>query len=227
MALSYPYHHGIDAIADSQVLIPCRTCYTSGVRTAPYDRLVELAADQHGFVRTEDAEEAGVRPDYLRRLAMTGRLERRAQGLYRLTALPVGPLDEYHEAVLTARGEGVVAGDAALALWNLADVNPRQIEVVLPAGQRVRRAHDRRFHLRQLRLDPDQIDQVDGIPVLTPRAAIEQAITNGLEGAMIEQAITNARRRELISELTASRLRVQLADRNTGADDGTALRTRR
>ncbi len=196
------------------------------MRTPPYDRLVELAAEQHGFVRTEDAEEAGIRPDYLRRLAMTGRVERRAQGLYRLTALPVGPLDEYHEAVLTARGEGVVAGDAALALWDLADVNPREIEVILPAGQRVRRTYDRRFRLFQLRLDPDQIDQVDGIPVLTPRAAIEQAITNGLEGAMVEQAIANARRRELISELTASRLRVQLADRNADTHHGRTVRIR-
>ena len=195
--------------------------------TAPYDRLVELAADQHGFVRTEDAAEAGIRPDYLRRLAMTGRLERRAQGLYRLTALPVGRLDEYHEAVLAARGEGVVAGDAALALWELADVNPREIEVILPAGQRVRRAHDRRFRLRQRRLDPDQIDQVDGIPVLAPQTAIEEAIANGLEGNMIEQAITNARRRELIGELGAARLRVQLADRNARAPGATAVGTRR
>jgi predicted transcriptional regulator of viral defense system len=179
--------------------------------TAPYDRLVEMAADQHGFVRTEDAEEAGIRPDYLRRLAMTGRLERRAQGLYRLTALPVGPLDEYHEAVLAARGEGVVAGDAALALWNLADVNPREIEVILPAG----------------RLDRDQIDQVDGIPVLTPQAAVEEAIANGLEGNMVEQAIANARRRELIGELGAARLRVQLADRNARVHGATATRTRR
>jgi predicted transcriptional regulator of viral defense system len=195
--------------------------------TAPYDRLVEMAADQHGFVRTEDAEEAGIRPDYLRRLAMTGRLERRAQGLYRLTALPVGPLDEYHEAVLAARGEGVVAGDAALALWNLADVNPREIEVILPAGQRVRRTHDRRFRLRQRRLDRDQIDQVDGIPVLTPQAAVEEAIANGLEGNMVEQAIANARRRELIGELGAARLRVQLADRNARVHGATATRTRR
>lgn len=191
----------------------------------PYDRLVELAADQHGFVRTEEAEAAGIRPDYLRRLAMNGRLERRAQGLYRLTALPVGPLDEYHEAVLAARGEGVVAGDAALALWGLADVNPREIEVVLPAGQRVRRANDRRFRLRQRRLDPDQIDHVEGIPVLAPQAAIAEAIANGLEGTMVEQAIANARRRELVGELGAARLRVQLADRNARTH-ATTTRTR-
>ena len=179
----------------------------------PYDRLVELAADQHGFVRVADAKEAGVRPEYLRRLAMTGRVERRAQGLYRLTALPIGPLDEYHEAILSAGGEGVVAGDAALALWDLADVNPREIEVILPNRQRVRRQQDHRFRLRQRRLEPDQIDQVDGIAVLAPRSAIEESITNGLEGTMVEQAIKNARQRQLISELTAARLLVQLADR--------------
>ena len=187
----------------------------------PYDRLVELAADQHGFVRTEQAEEAGVRPDYLRRLAMKGRLERRAQGLYRLTALPVGPLDEYHEAVLAARGEGVVAGDAALALWGLADVNPREIEVILPAGQRVRRANDHRFRLRQRRLHPAQIDSVEGIRVLAPQAAIAEAIATGLEAKMVEQAIANARRQELIGEIGAARLRVQLADRNTHTRDDT------
>lgn len=192
-----------------------------------YDRLVELAADQHGFVRVEDAGEAGIRSDYLRRLAMTGRLERRAQGLYRLTALPVGPLDEYHEAVLAARGEGVIAGDAALVLWDLADVNPRVIEVVLPAGQRVRRAQDRRFLLRQRRLDPGQIDHVDGISVLTPQLTIEDAIANGLEGNMVEQAITNARRRQLISEIAAARLRVQLADRNAIAHSNKRAGTQR
>ncbi len=182
---------------------------------ATYDRLVEIAADQHGFVQVKDARDAGIRPDYLRRLAMTGRLERRAQGLYRLTAIPAGPLDEYHEAVLTARGEGVVAGDAALALWGLADVNPREIDVILPAGQQVRKAHDHRFRIRQQRLRPDHIDQVDGIPVLTPQAAIHQAIINGLEGNMVRQAITNAKGRELISELGAARLLVQLAERNS------------
>ncbi|MHB8352695.1 MAG: hypothetical protein ACYDFT_08445, partial [Thermoplasmata archaeon] len=122
--------------------------------------------------------------------------------------------------VLAARGEGVVAGEAALALWDLADVNPREIEVILPAGQRVRRTQDRRFRLRQQRLRPDQIDQVDGIPVLSPRAAIEEAIANGMEGDMIEQAIANARRRELIGELGAARLRVQLADRNVRVHRG-------
>ena len=122
----------------------------------------------------------------------------------------MGPLDEYHEAVLAARGEGVVAGDAALALWGLADVNPREIEIILPAGQRVRRANDRRFGSVNGASTRTRSTRSTAIPVLAPQAAIEEAIAKGLEGNMVEQAITNARRRELVGELGAARLRVQL-----------------
>jgi len=182
-----------------------------------YDKLIEIAAQQHGFVRTADAEDAGVKPVYLRKLAAAGRAKRLAQGLYRVNVIPSTPLDEYREAVLRARGEGVVAGDAALALWELADVNPRTIDVVLPAGQQVRRKVPDRFRVRQRRLAPADIDYVDGIPVMAAKVAIEEAIAGGLAGDIAAQAIATARRRELISQLTEARLLVKLADRNEAA----------
>ena len=187
--------------------------------TKTFEKLVEAAADQHGFVRIEDVEPLGINPVYLRKLHQAGRLERRAQGLYRLPAIPPTAEDEYHEAVLQARGEGVIAGDAALALRDLADVNPRWIDVVLPAGQRVRRQHDRRYRFRRRKLTPDQIDQHNGIRVLTPKEAIAEAIDGGIAGGLAEQAIRTALGRELINELAAARLRVRLADRNAKAHD--------
>ena len=63
--------------------------------------------------------------------------------------------------------------------------------------------------------------------MLAPQAAVEEAITNGLEGNMVEQAIVNARRRELIGELGAARLRVQLADRHARVHGATAAGTKR
>ena len=186
--------------------------YINDMRT--YDRIVEMATEQHGFIRAAAASEAGISLGYLQRLVQSGRLERRGHGLYRLTALPTTADDEFEEGVQQARGEGVIGGEAALALWELADVNPREIEVILPAGQRIRRETGKRYRLRQRRLDADQIDDVRGIRVLNPRVAIEEAINSGLEGNLVLQAIGTAQRRELISELTAARLRVQLADRN-------------
>ncbi|MBN4668820.1 type IV toxin-antitoxin system AbiEi family antitoxin domain-containing protein, partial [Pandoraea nosoerga] len=42
---------------------------------AIWDRLVEVAAEQHGYVTTRDARDIGVDPVQLRLLAGRGRLE--------------------------------------------------------------------------------------------------------------------------------------------------------
>ena len=177
------------------------------------ERLLEPAGDQHGFVRVPDAEAVGVPAGTLRRLAAQGRLEHRAHGLYRLATMPVTPRDEYHEAALLPNGLGVIAGEAALALWDLADVNPRRIEVVVPPAYNPRRGGTERYKFTRRKLAPNQIDEVDNIPVVIPALAIRDAIEAGLPGHLIEQAITTARRRELIDQLTEARLRVALADR--------------
>ena len=128
-----------------------------------FEQLLERAASQHGFVRPTDADDVGVSKVYLRKLASVGRAEHRGHGLYRITALPVTPLDEYHEAVLWAGGGAAIAGQSALvlwagggaaiagqsalALWELGDLHSRQLEVVVPAGRRVRRKNPGRYRV--------------------------------------------------------------------------------
>lgn len=184
------------------------------VRANTFERILATATEQHGYVRASDATALGVDPVNLRKFAAEGRLEHRGWGLYRLAAMPVTAHDEYHEAVLWPKREGVIAGEAALALWDLADVNPRQIEVVVPPEYNPRRRAPKRFKFIRRALAEEDIDEVDYIAVLTPRAAIRDAIRAGLPGQLIEQALTTARRRELIDPITEARLRVELADRN-------------
>ena len=104
---------------------------------------------QHGFVRTADLDDLAIPQVYVRKLAAAGRADHRARGIYRLTAIPVTARDEYHEAVLWAGDGAAVAGEATLALWDLADVNPRHIDVVIPAGRRLRRHDAGRFRVTQ------------------------------------------------------------------------------
>ena len=177
------------------------------------ERMVERAAEQHGFLRIADARDIGVGAPYLRKLAAKGRLQHRGWGLYRLMAIPPTPRDEYQEAVLWAGEGAVVGGEAAIGLWELADVNPRAIDVVLPPGGRVRKQIGPRVKLMHDRLTPADIDSVDNIPVVIPRTAIAQGIAHGLDGTLVEQAIVNARGRQLLSPLAEARLRVQLAER--------------
>lgn len=178
-----------------------------------YERLVERAGTQHGFVRTQDLDELGIPQVYVRKLAAAGRAQHRARGLYRLVALPVTDNDEYHEAVLWAGDGAAVTGEAALALWALADVNPRRIQVAIPAGRRLRRHDNGRFVGVVTDLDPDDVDFVDNIPVVTPAVAIASVIAEGMEGTLIDQAITTAAGRGLLSQIGEARLRVALADR--------------
>ena len=189
------------------------------MKRTSFERLLERAASQHGFLRPADAEEVGVSKVYLRKLAAEGRAEHRGYGLYRIIALPVTALDEYHEAVLWAGDGAAIAGQSAVTLWDLADVNPRQIEVVIPTDRRVRRKNPSRYRVRAEALAQRDIDFVDGIPVVPPFEAIRQVIDDGLEGTLIQQAITGGRARNMFNPLAEARLRVALADRNHKVHD--------
>lgn len=183
------------------------------------ERILERAIEQHGFVRAADATELGVDPTNLRKWVATGRAQRRAWGLYRLGAVPPGPHDEYHEAVLWAGGRGVIGGEAALALWDLADVNPRHIEIIVPPDYNPRRRGPDRFRPVRRRLAAEDVDVVDNIPVLSARAAIADAIEAGVAASLVDQAIATARARGLIGALGEARLRVHVADRVQAVDE--------
>jgi len=173
--------------------------------------LVRLAATQHGFVRTADLEAAGISQTYLRKQVAAGRAEQRAQGLYRIFAIPESAHDEFMEAIFWANATAI-GGESALSLWDLADVNPRRITVVVPPSHRVRRYGGSNVKVIYKALRGRDIDEVDGIPVVRPAMAIMQAITAGTERTLIEQAISTVRAREMIHPLSEARLWVSLED---------------
>lgn len=104
---------------------------TIAMAPGTYDRLVEIAAEQHGFVRVADLDV--INPVYLLELVGRGRAEHAAYGIYRILAIPPTERDRYHHAALWA--DRVIAGNAALDPWKLCDVIPGQVDVVLPRGE--------------------------------------------------------------------------------------------
>jgi predicted transcriptional regulator of viral defense system len=180
----------------------------------PMGALLEVAVPQHGLFRVEQAQDVGVDDVRVRKLAARGVLERRAQGVYRVVAIPIDAYAELMEAVLWAKGRGIIAGETALALWDLADVNPRKIHLVVPPDYNPRGQGGERYQVHRRRLNAADQDEVQGVPTVTPAIAIRQAIAHGLAGDLVEQAITRAQAREHIGTETAARLRVALYDRN-------------
>jgi predicted transcriptional regulator of viral defense system len=93
------------------------------------DVLREIALDQYGYVTTKDAADAGVPPIELPKLAARGGLMNIGYGLYRVPDIPPHDLDEFAEALLRAGAGAFLYGESVLAVFGLADVNPRQIRV--------------------------------------------------------------------------------------------------
>lgn len=176
-------------------------------------RLLEVAVEQHGLFTVTQAAAVEVGDDQVRRMAAAGVLERRSQGVYRLVAVPFNQYTELIEAVLWAKGRGLIAGESALQLWDLADVNPRKIHLSVPPGYRPRRAGGELYAIHHgLVADADR-DEAHGVPVVSPALAVRQSIEWGVGGDMIEQAIRRAQAREQIGQRTAARLLVALDDR--------------
>ncbi len=91
----------------------------------------EIALDHYGYVTTTAATEAGVPAAELPKLAARGGLENVAYGLYRVPDVPPTEFDQFAEALLRAGQGAYLHGESVLALFGLADVNPRQIKVAV------------------------------------------------------------------------------------------------
>ncbi len=165
-----------------------------------YNALMDVAADQYGYVTTEDAAAVGVAADRLRKMAARHTLDRIAYGLYRVPAVAAAGLDQYMEATLWPRGGGVLSHDTALDLHELCDVNPAKIHVTVRRDLRITRAIPAVYRLYYRDLDQREVTRHEGIPIVTPARAIADGIETHLGAHLIKQAIETARRRGAITK---------------------------
>ncbi|MBC2932937.1 type IV toxin-antitoxin system AbiEi family antitoxin domain-containing protein [Nocardioides sp. zg-1228] len=164
--------------------------------------LRELAFDTHGIVTIADAEAAGVPAVAVRQLAERGALERRGSGVYRMTEVPRGPLDEFAEAVALVGPGAVLADESVLAAHDLAQINLRRIKVAVPSPSRVRKGLPRIVELVRKRVPAGDRQPIDGIPAMSISAALEASAGRVMTERLVAAA-EQARARGLISPADA------------------------
>jgi predicted transcriptional regulator of viral defense system len=159
---------------------------------AIWDRLVEIAAEQHGYVTTRDARNIGVDPVQLRLLTARGRLERAGRSVYRVPVLPRGEHDDLAAAVSWTLGRGVISHESALALHALADVNPSRIHLTVPRDNHPRAAGGELYRVHRRDLKATDVTSVDGIPVTTVARTIKDCVATGTDPYQLRAAIQRA-----------------------------------
>ncbi len=182
-----------------------------------YSELLDLAQDQHGYLRVGDVREAGFDPKRLVDYERRGVAERVAYGVYRMNAIPVDELEEYMRAALWPMGVGVLSHETALDLYELCDINPACIDVTVPRRYRTHRPVPELYRMHHRELASEQIGRLRGLPIVTPLRAILDGIYSNVRGELIEQAIQTATQQSLISPKAAARARDAHAANLAGA----------
>lgn len=108
-----------------------RYCCDMTTRVKYREIVREIALDHYGYVTTREAADAGVPTVELPKLAARGGLVNVAYGIYRVPDIPPTVYDQFAEALLRAGEGSYLHGESVLALFGLADVNPRRIKVAV------------------------------------------------------------------------------------------------
>ncbi|MGA2013836.1 MAG: type IV toxin-antitoxin system AbiEi family antitoxin domain-containing protein [Solirubrobacteraceae bacterium] len=171
-----------------------------------FTTFLDHAQGQYGYLTPDDARDLGVDPVQLRLMAARGTIDHLGHGLYRMREVPPTELDPYMEAVLWTGRRGVLSHETALDLYDLCDVNPAAIHLIVPKGFRTRKETPPTYRLHYADLTPDEVRLHEGIPIVTAELAILGGIEQGLGWQLIDQAVKNARARGLITRQVAARL---------------------
>jgi predicted transcriptional regulator of viral defense system len=168
-------------------------------------RLYERALERYGFITTRDADELGVPPVELAKIAQRGGLEHVAYGLYRFPEIPRTERDQFMEAVLRVGPDAYLTHDAVLAFNNLGLVNPRRIRVATPRRARPRVPDYIEIVNRQL--DPSRLTTYEGVPATTVAQALldcrQMIMTDRLLDAVKVAASNGLLTRQQVREVTA------------------------
>lgn len=179
------------------------------------EKLREVALDQHGYVTTKQAEGAGVTRNSAAALARRGRIERACHGVYRIPQVAETPYDEYALALLwTGVPEATLGFETALDLYEVCDINPSKIHVVVGRHRRISKAGGKRYAIHFQDLEAGDLGWLHELPIVKCARAIGQCINGDTPDYLILQAIESAEAKRLITYEQALQLRRTLDDRS-------------
>lgn len=162
-----------------------------------HDRLYQIAEEQAGYFTAAQAQEAGFSWERLSNSVKSGKFQRVVHGVYRLSRFPGSMHEDLFVAWLRTGPLSVISHESALSLYELSDVLPGEVHVIVPRTASRRR---RGIRLHTNRLKPDEITTRSGLPVTTVARTLADVASTGIAEEQVRQAIQEALRRGLVSK---------------------------
>lgn len=160
-------------------------------------QLYQIAEDQAGYFSLTQAREIGLRRNQIYRELKRGKFENANWGIHRFVQFPASRFEEVHIAVLSAGQHAVVAFQTALYVYDLSDIIPDEIHLILPPTSSRRRTGIR-VHTTQL--NPKDITHFEGFPITTVDRTIVDCAFAHVDDEQIRIAIFQSLRRGMITK---------------------------
>lgn len=174
--------------------------------------LYQIAEDQAGYFSLQQAKELGLQRNQVYRDIERGKFIKAGHGVYRFVQFPAGNFEEIHRAVLGAGKDAVVDFQSALYVYELSDIIPDEIHLILPLTTSRRRDGIR---VHTIQLEPDDITFFEGLPITTVAKTIMDCAFANISDEEVWLAIRQSLRRgmttreKLIQESKKRSARIQ------------------
>ncbi|MCD4802062.1 MAG: hypothetical protein K8R16_03875 [Anaerolineales bacterium] len=151
-----------------------------------YDQLYNIAESQGGYFAASQARKLGFTWDRLSKNVKNGRFARVAHGVYRLVNFPGSPFEDLFIAWLRTGSNSVISHESALSVYDLSDVLPNEIHIIVPRSSSVRRKGIRQ-HTNQL--EDSEITTREGLPITAVARTLADVSATGLAKEQVKLAI--------------------------------------
>lgn len=162
-----------------------------------YVSLYAVASTQAGYFTTAQAREHGVSWRALAHHANRGRFQRVRRGLYRFRDYPSSPYEEVVAAWLAIGADrAVVSHETALDLYDITDISPRSVPLIVPRAQRgLHPPAGVTLHTTLAPLRADEVTIREGLPLTTPERTLLDVAAAGTAPEQVERGIQTAFKR--------------------------------
>jgi len=151
-----------------------------------YNQVYSIAESQGGYFAASQARELGFAWDRLSKNVKSGRFSRVAHGVYRFVQFPGSPFEDLFIAWLRTGPNSVISHESALSVYNLSDIIPNEIHVIVPRSSSTRRKGIRQ-HTNQL--EAKDITMRNGLPITTVARTLSDVSSTGLAKEQVILAI--------------------------------------
>jgi len=160
-------------------------------------QLYQIAEEQAGYFSLTQARELGLRRNQIYREVQRGKFNSAERGVYRFVQFPASRFEGIQIAVLSAGPKAVVGFQTALYVYELSDLIPDEIHLILPATSSRRRTGIR-VHTTQL--TPEDVTQFEGLPITTVEKTIIDCAFAHVDDRQIRLAIFQALQRGMTTK---------------------------